>query len=142
SATLDGTQFALPGTIDPFYLAAGDHTLQITARDAAGRTTVKTIVFSVHVTIEGLECAVHRGVGLSLVARQQENPLIAKLEAAKASRDRGNTTPEINQLQAFVHDVEAQRGKKIDGAFADRLIGWTNDLISRLSSGRGEDGHS
>ena len=77
----------------------------------------------------------HRAVKLGLVAAQQEQPLIAKLEAAKASRDRGNTTAEINQLQAFIQDLQAQRGKKIDPVFADRAIGWTLDLISRISGG-------
>jgi hypothetical protein len=136
TATLDGKAFALPGTIDPFFLSAGDHTLLITVRDTAGRSTVKAIVFSVHVTIEGLICAVRRAVALGLVAREQERPLIAKLEAAKASRDRGNAGAEINQLQAFIHDLEAQRGKKIDVGFADNAIGWTNDLISRIGHDR------
>jgi hypothetical protein len=136
TATLDGNSFALTGTIDPFYLTAGDHMLRISARNSSGRELAsKTIVFSVHATIEGLECAVHRAVGLGLVAAQQEQPLIAKLEVAKASRDRGKTAAEINQLQAFVYDLQAQRGRKSDAAFADRAIGWTNDLISRIGGG-------
>jgi hypothetical protein len=49
-----------------------------------------------------------------------------------ASRDRGNATPEINQLEAFTHELAAQRGKKIATAFAVRVSGWTNDLIARI----------
>jgi hypothetical protein len=135
SATLDGKPIASGATIDTFYLNAGAHKIVVTATNAAGTTTTVEVSFEVHVTIEDLECAVHRAVALGLVSRQQEQALIAKLEAAKASRDRGNTTSEINQLQAFIHDLQAQRGKKIDPAFDDRAVGWTNDLIARVVSG-------
>ena len=49
--------------------------------------------------------------------------------------DRGNSTPEINQLAAFTNELAAQRGKKITPAFADRATGWTNDLIARIKTG-------
>ena len=135
SATLDGKAFALPGTIDPFLLTAGDHTLRVVARDAYGRQTVQSVTFAVHATIEGLICAVQRAVAEGLVAKELENSLLAKLNAAKASRDRGNATPEINQLQAFENELAAQRTKKIDAAFADRATGWTDDLIARIEAG-------
>ncbi len=32
-------------------------------------------------------------------------------------------------LGAVVNELEAQRDKSIDRAFANRMIGWTNDLI-------------
>jgi hypothetical protein len=132
TATLDGNSFALPGTIDPFLLAAGAHTLRIVARDASGRESVQVVTFAVHATIEGLICAVQRATAQGLVAAELENSLLAKLNAAKASRDRGNPTPEINQLQAFEHELAAQRGKKIVATFGDRATGWTDDLIARI----------
>jgi hypothetical protein len=124
---------ALPATIDTFLLAPGPHTLRIVARDQYGRESVQVVAFSVHPTIEGLICAVQRAVAEGLVAPELENSLLAKLYAARASRDRGNRTPEINQLQAFMRELAAQRGKKIATAFADRATGWTNDLISRIT---------
>jgi hypothetical protein len=132
TATLDGSPFALPGTIDPFLLAAGTHTLRIVARDAFGRESVRVVTFAVHATIEGLICAVQRAAAEGLVASELENSLLAKLYAAQASRDRGNATPEINQLQAFEHELAAQRGKKVAATFADHATGWTNDLIARI----------
>ena len=135
SATLDGQAFALPGTIDPFLLEAGDHELRIDATDAYGRETVQLVRFSVHATIEGLICAVQRAVAEGLIDANLENSLLAKLNAAKASRDRGNATPEVNQLAAFTNELAAQRGKKITASLADRATGWTNDLISRIKSG-------
>jgi hypothetical protein len=135
AATLDGKPLALPAKIDPFLLAAGAHTLRIVARDQYGRESVQTLAFSVHATIEGLICAVQRAVAEGLVAPELENSLLAKLYAARASRDRGNRTPEMNQLEAFTHELAAQRGKKIESVFADRATGWTADLISRIMSG-------
>ena len=134
-ATLDGAPISNRSLIDTFYLAAGAHTIVVTATDAAGKTTTTSQVFEVHMTIECLIAAVKRAVREGLVSSEQEQPLLAKLEAAKASRDRGNVTPEINQLEAFIHDLAAQRGKKIAPSFSDRATGWAADLINRIKSG-------
>ena len=135
SATLDGTPVTLPVTIDPFLLDAGDHVLHVVARDQYGRVAVQDLTFAVHATIEGLICAVQRATAEGLIAANLENSLLAKLNAARASRDRGNHTPETNQLAAFTHELAAQRGKKFETAFSDRATGWTDDLISRIESG-------
>jgi hypothetical protein len=42
----------------------------------------------------------------------------------------------VNSLGAFVNDLQAQRGKKIDAGFADRAKGWVLDLIGRCQSPR------
>ena len=133
AATLDGAAIANGGLIDTFYLGAGAHTIVVTATDVFGKTTTQTMIFEVHATIEGLICAVKRGVKEGVIAPQQEQPLLAKLYAAQASRDRGNVTSETNQLQAEVHDLQAQDNKKIQPSFAQRMIGWTQDLIIRIS---------
>jgi hypothetical protein len=137
SATLDGISIANGATIDGFTLAAGTHRIVITTGDALGRVTTRVVTFEVHATIEGLICAVERAAGLGLVAREQKQALLAKLYAAKASRDRGNGSSVAAQLGSLQQDLLAQRGKKIDVAFADRAIGWTNDLISRIRGGAG-----
>jgi hypothetical protein len=135
SATLDGKPFALPGTIDPFLLAAGAHTLRVVARDAFGRESVKLVSFSVHATIEGLICAVQRAVKEGLIAPELETSMLANLYAARASRDRGSVISELNQLEAFKAELDSQRGKKVVPSFVDRATGWTDDLISRIKSG-------
>ena len=136
SATLDGASLANGATIDPFLLTAGAHVIVVTATDQYGKTSTSTMQFEVHATIEGLICAVQRAVALGLVAPETENDLMAKLNAAKASRDRGNSTPEVNQLQALINATQAQRGKKINTAFADRFSGWTQDLTVRIQAGK------
>jgi hypothetical protein len=50
-----------------------------------------------------------------------QNALDSKLRAAISSFSRGNTNAAANQLEAFVNQVLAQRGKKIDAALADSL---------------------
>jgi hypothetical protein len=132
SATLDGKAIANGAVIDTFYLNAGAHTIVVTATDVFGKISTQSMVFEIHPTIEGLICAVHRGVREGLIAPQQEQPLIAKLNAAIASRDRGNTTSETNQLQAEVHDLQAQDAKKIQPLFDARMIGWVQDVIIRI----------
>ena len=74
-----------------------------------------------------------RGVLEGVIAQEQRQPLLAKLYAARASRDRSQITAELNQLQAEVHLLDAQDGMKIEHLFDARMIGWVEDLILRLS---------
>ena len=48
--------------------------------------------------------------------------LCAKLDAAAAAEQRGDMAARAGQIAAFVHEVEAQRGKKISDANAAELI--------------------
>jgi hypothetical protein len=61
-----------------------------------------------------------------------EKSLSAKLEAAKRSFRRGNTTAGLSQLNAFSAEVWAQSGKKVPTADATRMIAVVNDLGSCL----------
>jgi hypothetical protein len=63
-----------------------------------------------------------------------EGSLAAKLEAAANSLDNGNVTSALNQLQAFLHAVEAKRGKALTTAQADELLGAVKLLAFALSS--------
>lgn len=51
-----------------------------------------------------------------------QRSLLAKLEAASERLAEGNFGAASNNLEAFIHHVEAQRGKKIPGEAADQLI--------------------
>ena len=65
-----------------------------------------------------------------------ENSLIAKLEAAKQKledNNENNDAAAINNLQAFINQVEAQRGKKISEEDADYLISKAQQIIDLLS---------
>lgn len=62
------------------------------------------------------------------------NSLASKLENAVASIEQGQTNAAINKLEAFIHEVEAQRGKKIVEAEADALIAAAQAIIVLLLS--------
>jgi hypothetical protein len=61
-----------------------------------------------------------------------ENSLAAKAENACAQYNRGNLTPAVNMLNAFIHEVEAQKGKKISEEDAELLIQFARN--AQLSS--------
>lgn len=61
------------------------------------------------------------------------NSLIAKLDNIEAKLDRENTEAAINQLNAFINEVVAQKGKSIETATADQLINNAQLIISMLN---------
>ncbi|WP_152421367.1 bifunctional metallophosphatase/5'-nucleotidase [Natronococcus amylolyticus] len=64
--------------------------------------------------------------------RGTENSLTSTLENAANSFDRANETAAANRLCAFINQVEAQRGKKIDEADADDLIERAEEIIAAV----------
>ena len=96
----------------------GTTTITYTAVDGSTNTTTATQTVTVGHTETSL-CALVR----TLVTKDGiANSLCAKLSAAAASLARGNQTAHENQLEAFRHEVEAQRGKAISESNADILI--------------------
>ena len=66
---------------------------------------------------------------------QVENSLTSTLNAAIASLDRENDNAAVNQLNAFVNKVEAERDKKISDADAGGLIEAAEAISYVLTSG-------
>lgn len=63
------------------------------------------------------------------------NSLTSKLHNAIASLQCGNTHAAVNQLNAFVNQVEAQRGKKLTEEQADMLIAEAQGIIDAIEAG-------
>jgi hypothetical protein len=61
-----------------------------------------------------------------------QNSLDSKLQAALASFTQGDTTAAKNQLGAFINQVSAQRGTKIDAGLADALIAYAQRIINAV----------
>jgi hypothetical protein len=61
-----------------------------------------------------------------------EQSLLAKLEAAERSFQRGNQVAGLNQLDAFAHELSAQSGKAVPEAKATQMIAQVTDLESCL----------
>lgn len=66
--------------------------------------------------------------------RGTENALLATLNSAENKVCRGDASA-VNQLEAFINQVEAQRGKRIDPDDADRLIAAARAIIDALDQG-------
>ncbi len=63
-----------------------------------------------------------------------ENSLIAKLESAIKSLERGKDNAAVNKLGAFVNEVDAQSGKKINADDACDLITDAQRIIVAINS--------
>jgi hypothetical protein len=64
-----------------------------------------------------------------------KNSLLAKLNAAQASLDKGKKDTAINQVQAFINEVLAQKNKKIIIADAEKLVQCAEKVIANISEG-------
>lgn len=60
------------------------------------------------------------------------NSLMAKLDAAQAAMDRGNTDATINKLNAFIKEVNAQTGMHIAANHAGMLVEHAQNVITAL----------
>jgi hypothetical protein len=74
-------------------------------------------------TISSLRTCVQHAADQGFIDNQGvTNSLLAELDAAQAAQDRGQTSVVINQLDAFIHEVQAQAGKHIDSMHAQHLV--------------------
>ncbi len=64
-----------------------------------------------------------------------QNSLTAKLDNAEASVDQESICAAVNQLEAFQHQIEAQRGKTISDDAATLLIDFADNIIVQLLLG-------
>jgi hypothetical protein len=63
-----------------------------------------------------------------------ENSLVSKLANILKSIDSGNNNAAIKQLEAFINQVEALRGKKLTEDEADALIAAAQEVIDKLGA--------
>jgi|GEM_PF-6700827 len=101
-----------------YDFGTGSHTYAFSAADRAGNDASANVTFTVEATYAGV-----KSLTASWVAdKGLRSALAAKLDAAAASDARGNTNARDGQLGAFINQVKAQMGKKIDAAHAEALI--------------------
>jgi hypothetical protein len=139
TATLDAQPIVNGQVIDTLALGCGAHEFTLAARDVAGHTADQTVVFTITTTISGLIDLKHRlyaeggiyGPGAAGIVQS----LDAKLEAAQRNLGAGLPHAAINNLHAFIHEVEAQTGKHITPDAAQLMIGDAQQLIIALSGG-------
>lgn len=132
SATLDGKAWSLGAALDTATLSAGDHTLDISATDAAGNVTTQTLTLAVHATVAGLLAGVDYGAAQRYIT---SSTALTVLETALAKAQRAvsahETAAAITDLKQFVGDLTKYK-KVIAPSYASLLAGWADDLIARL----------
>ncbi len=67
-----------------------------------------------------------------VLSDEVKNSLVSKVENALKSIDKENDEAAINVLEAFINQIEAQRGKKISEEAADILIEYAENIIAQL----------
>jgi hypothetical protein len=70
-----------------------------------------------------------------VLSDETKNSLISKIEAAENSIDKEKDQAAINQLGAFINEVNAQRGNKISEEVADMLIQYALNIIAQIEAG-------
>ncbi|HEY6053457.1 MAG TPA: hypothetical protein VIU86_05970, partial [Gaiellaceae bacterium] len=127
SARLDSAiALGAPGLIDLDSLAAGAHTIVVTAVDAAGNVSTRSITFEVHATLAGLVAAVNDGAARGKITSTTQSTLVSQLKSAMS----GNSAHA--KLPGVITTVQQQSGKTIDAAYAALLLSWANDLYARV----------
>ena len=87
-------------------------------------------------TIAALTTCVEHAASQGIIDNQGvTNSLLAKLDTAQAALDRGLTSVAINDLQAFINEVQAQAGKHIDAMHAQHMVMHAELVIQALTNG-------
>ena len=85
-------------------------------------------------TLESLHHCVNHALEMGHITNDGvANALLAKLDAAQAALDRGQPAVAVNNLNAFINQVQAQSGKHIDPVHADHMIMHAQMVIATLS---------
>lgn len=124
---LSGNAFSIAHT----YGAAGSFPVAVTVSDddgGVGSATATVHVLSAQQAIDALSALVGGAV------EGNANSLNAKLNAAKASLDRGNAGTATNQLQAFLNEVAAMvRSGRLSAAQGDVLNAYAGRIIASIN---------
>jgi 2',3'-cyclic-nucleotide 2'-phosphodiesterase (5'-nucleotidase family) len=132
-ADLDGVPALDGDVIDLYTLALGDHTLTVYAMDKAYNQSTQSVTFTVIATPESLLDGVNRFYDEGKIDNQGiANSLTKKLENVQKSLDKGKIDSAINQLNAFINEVQAQSGKHITTEAAKVLIADAQWVINSL----------
>ena len=130
-ALFDGAAASQGLLLDMFLLAPGTHAVTVAAADHLGNAADSTRTLQLHATSVSLLSNIERSCAEGLIDKPGTcTALATKLGHALDRPDGGRHHVEHNQLGAFVNQVEAQRGRSIDVATADRLVAFARDLIA------------
>lgn len=81
-------------------------------------------------SVTGLASMIEAFVEDGSIDKRMKNSLLSKTKNAGTSVEKGNINAAVNQLEAMINQVAAQRGKKISDAAADGTTAYVNNLIN------------
>jgi uncharacterized repeat protein (TIGR01451 family) len=133
SAAMDGSGVARLTTSS---LAAGSHSIVATYAGDGNFTGGVSLPLVLNVTSPSSTASIadliSRVNALGLNAGQR-NSLLAKLQASQASLDRGNRTAAVNQLGAFINEVQALgRSGQLTSVIAGALVAEAQAVIAGI----------
>jgi len=118
------------------YATAGTYTVTVTVRDDDGGVGTQTATVTVQDAgqgIAGLQTLVSTLERTGSLSQGNANALLATLRAAAASLARGNETSAVNQLEAFVNQVNAMvRSDRLTQAQADAMTAAAGRIIRSI----------
>lgn len=114
--TLDANDI-IQGNLIPLYtLPLGTHTVQVSAADVAGNRSVQTVTFTTTTDSDTLKSLIQRFVSNGWIDNAgTANSLVSKLDG--------------QNVQSFINEVKAQRGKHISTEAATYLLRDANSLL-------------
>ena len=105
-----------------FFLSLGSHTVTVSATDKAGNANSASVTFTVKADANSLSAAVDRALALGWINKSgTADSLRSKLDAIKDAIARGQFNAAKNQLEAFINELDSQRGKAINQQAYDLL---------------------
>jgi hypothetical protein len=110
-------------------LALGVHTFTVNAADNIGNSGATSVTFSVIVTAQSIQDDIQQFVAAGKITQNNGTSFLSKLVSATNARARGNCQTSANIYLAFINEVRAQTGKKVDPVAAAILIGDAQYLI-------------
>jgi hypothetical protein len=122
SAKLDGTNVSKGQVVDLFFLDLGQHTLIVSAADNAGNQGIASLTFALEVTAQSLLGSIDRLLAMGAI----DNNGIANSLRAKLGKN-------ANQVNAFLNELDAQKGKHITPQAYDILRAGALYLIGGTS---------
>jgi len=127
----DGTAHVTELSVTHEYAESGTYTVTLTVTDDYGDTDTDALTVTVLTPIEAVDVliSVKESMGLE---HGIETSLDAKLDAAEKSLINGNEATAMNQLEAFINEVEAQRGMKITEEQAHILVALAEWIIANI----------
>jgi len=111
-------------------MTLGPHTFNVNAVDNVGHASSQAVTFSVIVTPDSIIADVNEFFADGKITQDHAQSMLAKLQAAKDARARGDCTAASNIYNAFINEVQAQSGKHIDPTAATIMIGDAQYLIA------------